>query len=489
MLGNNLEQSQRQILSHNMIQSVEILQMNSQELDGYIKELALENPLVELSENRPESKEEDRLKKLEWLSRLDEQNRTYYKYDREDSENTGFLDNVGGRRAESLAEVLHLQLLGKGYSDEEMEAFDFIAQSLDERGFYTAPVSELAEHFHIEEKQAQGYLEIMRGLEPTGVCAASLQECLLTQLEKAFAEEDCVIEKEIVQNCLTQLGKNQLPAIADRLDVSLERVVEARDRIRELNPIPAQGFDTGDVFHYVTPDITIVRFEGQFEILLNDYSYPTIHVNKYYLSLLKTEKDKEVHKYLDEKFKQLEQAQSFISKRGSTLLRLARCILDAQREFFLYGPEELRPYRMKDAAERMEVHESTVSRAVKDKYLQCSWGVFPLSYFFSGAIGGGSPVGRKRRSPAEGGTDGAAESGAGSSGSGIAAAEQSAGVAVTRVKGEIRRLIENENKKKPYSDQKLTDLLTGQGFDISRRTVAKYREEMGIGNGRERKQY
>lgn len=479
MLGNDLEQSQRQVLSHTMIQSVEVLQMSTQELSDYVKEMALENPLVEFKDSQPRDKEEDRLRKLEWLAGLDEQNRTYYKYDREDSENTGFLENVGGYRAESLADALHMQLLGKGYSNEEMEIFDYIARSLDEKGYYTEPDAELAKHFHIEEKQAHKYLEIMRGLEPAGICAASLQDCLLRQLDRASAEEDYAVEEEIIRDHLTQLAKNQLPAMAEELGVPLERVVEAGTRIRELNPIPSQGFDTGDLFHYVVPDITVIRFADHFEILLNDYNYPSIHVNKYYLSLMKTEKDQELHRYLNEKLKQVENVQDFIHKRGSTLMQLAQCIVDAQHDFFLHGPEELRPYRMKDAAERMEVHESTVSRAVRGKYLQCTWGVFPLSFFFSGAVRGSGTVRNDNESTEQGA---------------VAAADQNADyeqteVSVTKVKSEIRRLIEQEDKKKPYSDQKLTDLLEEMGYDISRRTVAKYREQMGLGNGRERKQY
>lgn len=170
MSGIQLTQNQRQtqILSHQMIQSVEILQMNGQELTDYIKEMALENPMMEIQQADSGNEDEMRLRKLEWLSSLDEQNRAFYKYDREDTEDNGLLNNVGGRRTETLGDVLRLQLLSGRYSAQEMEIFQYIIDSLDERGFFTLPASHLAQTFHIPEKEAETYLAVMRDLEPGG---------------------------------------------------------------------------------------------------------------------------------------------------------------------------------------------------------------------------------------------------------------------------------------------------------------------------------
>ena len=456
-------QKQVQILSHQMIQSVEILQMNSQELTDYIKDLALENPMVEIAQELPRDESELRLRKLEWLAGLDEQNRAFYRYDKEDEEDTGFLNNIGGHRTETLGDVLHLQLLSGHYSPQEMEVFDYIIESLDERGFFTMPLGELARTFDISEEEAESYLDIMRDLEPDGVCAAGPKECLLKQIDKKLdasyrdPEDDTwVVEREIIEDHLEQLGKNRLPSIAEALDKPLDRIIEAVDRIRELNPIPSQGFDTGETLRCVTPDIPIVRFEDHFEILLNNYSYPEIHVNRFYLQLMRSDCEKEVKEYLNEKFKQLEQTQGHIQRRSSTLMELAKCLLEQQRDFFMHGESAIRPFRMKDAAQIMGVHESTVSRAVRDKYLQCTWGIFPLNYFFSAAIGQG---------------------------------EDEEQIATRKIKAALRQLIDEEDSCKPRSDQKLCDMLQEQGIPISRRTVAKYREEMGIGSTRERKSY
>ena len=463
-------QKQMQILSQQMIQSVEILQMNSQELDEHIREMALENPLVDIHQEEPENKNDERLRKLEWLAGLDEQNRTFYRYDREDARDTGFLENVSGRRAESLADVLHLQLLGGHYPPAEMEILDYIIHSLDEKGFFTLPLSHLSDRFGISGEEAQSYLSVIKDLEPYGVGASGPREALLIQIRHKMEEEEAAEDKDglqdddesweteeaIIADYFEMLGRNKLPAIAEAIGVPLDRVILALERIRMLSPYPAQGFDTGEALRYITPDITIVKFEDRFEILLNNYSYPEIHVNPYYLKLMRTSTDKEVKDYLNDKFRQIEQTQAYISRRNSTLLELAQCILDVQRDFFIHGEKEIRPFRMKDAAERLGVHESTISRAVRDKYLQCPWGLYPLSYFFSSSVS----------------QDGIKEQ-----------------IATRKIKCVLKKLIEEEDTRRPLSDQKLCELLQEKGLPISRRTVAKYREEMGIGSTRERKTF
>ena len=205
-----------QTISQKMIQSVKILQMNAQELSDFISELSLENPMVELSPESFSDADEMRLRKLEWLSNLDEQNRAFYKYDREDAEDTGFMNNIGGRRAETLEEVLRLQLLSGHYSPREMEVFDYIIGSLDDRGFFVLPASHLMEVFGMSEEDAESYLKIMRDLDPAGICAAGPRECLLKQIDRKN-DPDWDIERTITENFLPQLGKNKLPEIAEKL--------------------------------------------------------------------------------------------------------------------------------------------------------------------------------------------------------------------------------------------------------------------------------
>lgn len=446
-------QKQKQIISQNMIQSVEILQMSSLDLSKYIKEMALENPVVEVLERSAEDVQVELLKKQEWLAGLDEQNRAYHSYDQEDKEYDR-MDNIGLEISESIADFLHLQLLDGSYSDFEMEIFDFIAHCLDNRGYFTEPVSAIGRQFGISEEKASQYLSIMKDLEPVGVCASSLEECLTKQLEKM--DGDYNREITMVNKYLELLGKNQLHVIAKKMKCSIDEIKEASENIKQLNPKPGRGFGNSEMLRFIEPDITIIKFQDHFEILLNNYSYPAFRVSNDYLTMLKSDCDKEVKEYLNNKVKQAEKVQECVTRRSNTLMALAKCILEVQEEFFLGTGKTLKPLRFLDAAEKIGVHESTISRAVKDKYLQCCWGVYPLSFFFS---------------------------------RGIVSTVDEEEVAASNVKQELQHIIDQEDKKKPYSDQKLADLLAEKGISISRRTVTKYREAMGIANGRERKEF
>lgn len=450
-MGIHLEQSQKQGLSHKTLQSAGILQMNAQELTELIKELSLENPVVEIEDAMPEDKAEERVQKLEWLASLDEQNRTYYQYDKADTDD--YLNNLGEDKGETLKDVLMLQVIGKGYSDLEMAVFAYIADSLDASGYYTEPLKDIACRFGITEEKAAACLKVMKGLEPAGVCASSLQESLANQVAKLGDGHE--LELEIISNYMGQLGKNQLPAIAKKTQKTLEQVKTAAERIKSLNPRPAQGFGKGGILRYADPDVTVVKFRDRFEILQNSYMYPVIRVNQEYLEMLKTNSDQEVQDYLTEKLRQAEQVQKAVEERGAILLNLAKCLLKEQEGFFLYGQKSLRPFTVKEASEQLSLPEITVSRAVKGKYLQCSWGIYPFRYFFS--------RGTKR------GEEGDIPEGL--------------------IKGRLRELLDGEDKHEPYPDQRLKELLEEDGIEISRRTVMKYRESMKVANSRERKQF
>ena len=181
-----LVQSQKQTLSQNMIQSVEILQMSSVELADYIKEQSMGNPVMDLDEHMPENKQEERLKKLEWLTGLDEQNRAYYRYDQEDEDKDNYLNNISAPNAETLKDVLMQQLLSNSYSKEEDRVFEYIADNLDTSGFLKLSVAEMAEQLGSKEEIVKNCLDIMKELEPVGVCAYDVKECLCLQLKKNY---------------------------------------------------------------------------------------------------------------------------------------------------------------------------------------------------------------------------------------------------------------------------------------------------------------
>lgn len=449
-MENRLELVQKQTLSGQMIQSVMVLQMNMIQLQEHISQIAMENPVIELEEQRREA-DAEKLRKIEWLAELDEQNRFYYSNERRESSRQQF-ENIG-REENAPEEMLLEQLQGCGYSETEMGIFSYIAKCLDGRGYCKISVEELSAKLHTSEEAVRRCLAVMKQLEPAGVCAEDLKECLLLQLQRQ--PEDTALEETIVREYLEEVGKNRIYAIAKKLQISEEAVWHAVEKIRKLNPKPLDGYADGEAPIYVTPDVTVVKFEDHYEILINDYVYPAIHLNQEYMAMLENQTDGETKAYLKEKFRQAKDLQESIGRRNETLLKVTRCILEVQEAFFRSGKRPLRPLTISEAAEKLEISVSTVSRAANEKYLQCCWGTFPLSVFFSKGV-------------AQGGEH---------------------QVSVDEIRGVIRTLIEGEDKKKPYSDQKLEELLREKQIVISRRAIAKYREEMGIPSTRGRKSY
>lgn len=447
--------TQTQVLSQKMIQSMEILQMSCQELNEYIKEVALENPVVDIEEGyEVTDKASDLVKKLEWLDSIDERHRIYYRQEYgEDSEDKRLMDyseNIG----EELSEYLLHQLLTVELTDLEYDVIQYMVYSLDSKGYIEEELSDIARRFDTTIAFVEKQLKLLQSLDPAGVCARNLGECLLLQLNREHEKDS--IACTIVSEYLEFLGKNQLHVIAKKMKLPLEDIIKACEHIKELNPKPGSGFDTRGYLKYITPDVTVVRLSNYYEILLNEYTYPKIGINHFYKQVLEKETSKETQSYIVDKIRQAEWIQNCIGQRNSTLMRVSKTIVDYQKAFFEFGTGHLKPLRLQDVARMLEIHESTVSRAIRDKYLQCSWGIFPMKYFFSKSI----------------------------------SAERS-GVKITteQVKNTLIAVIEEEDKKKPLSDRAITERLVERGVKISRRTVAKYREELGIKDASGRKRF
>ena len=447
--------TQTQILSQKMIQSMEILQMSCQELNEYIKDMALENPVVDIEDSyEVPDKASDLVKKLEWLDSIDERNRIYYRQEyAEDAEEKRLMDyseNIG----EELSEYLLHQLLTVELSDLQYDIIQYMVYSLDSKGYMEEDLTDIAERFETTVDFVEEQLKLLQNLDPAGVCARNVEECLLLQLNRE--KEKDLTACAIVSDYLELLGKNQLHVIAKKMKVSLEEVIRACDHIKELNPKPGSGFDARGQLKYITPDVTVVKLSNYYEILLNEYTYPKIGINHFYKQVLENETSKETQKYIIDKIRQAEWIQNCIGQRNSTLMRVSKTIVDYQHTFFDLGMGHLKPLRLQDVAEILDVHESTVSRAIRDKYLQCSWGIFPMNYFFSKSLPVRSNDGK---------------------------------VTTEHVKNILVAVIDEEDKKKPLSDRAITERLVERGVKISRRTVAKYREELGIKDASGRKQF
>ena len=441
----NLILEQRQLLSQKMIQSLEILQMNTQELEQFLKDKALENPMLDLEEVYKTKDENSKLlKKLEWLEKTDEQNRVYYGQDHTDYEPVNFQNQT-----EDFGSYLLSQLIEEFKTQREQEIYEILVYSLDERGYLKEIPDILIQTYGLTKKEINCYINKLKECEPAGVGAKDLEECLHLQLQRKHMLNG--LEEKILHNYLTYVAKNQLKELSKLLNLPLDQVVQAVKNIKNLNPKPAQGFSSREHLKYLYPDITIVKFKDYFEILLDGDSHFTANINSYYVEMMNQENTDEVNNYLNEKYRQAKWILQCISSRRETLLNITKALTQRQQDFFEKGPGYLRPLKLSDVAEELGIHESTVSRGIRDKYIQCSWGIYPMSYFFSRGI-------LSEETP-------------------------------DKIKSCIRKWIKNEDKQKPFSDQKIADLFKQQGIPISRRTVAKYRTQMGIRDAAGRKEY
>ena len=450
----NLNTSQKLSLSQRMVLSAKILQMSSIELNDYLKELSQSNPLVEYDEKSPEDTRFDNLqKKLEWLDSGDEQNRYYYSEDKEDeSENWNFKT----AQSETLEEHLLSQINTQKMKKEIRIAAEFAAKSLDENGYLKESAETIAALSGINKEDTEKAIALLKTLDPPGAGAKDLSECLTIQL---LAEENPDMTAiEIAKNHLDALARNQLKGIAKKLGIPLDDVIEASRRIKRLNPKPSRGFSSNESLSYITPDAYIYKnAKGDYEITLNDYYSPSLRINGYYKTIVKNSDSAEAKEYISDKLHQAEWVIKCIDKRNNTLLSTLGLIVEIQRDFFDSGAGNIAPMKLMDISERLNIHESTVSRAVRDKYIQCSWGIFPLSYFFSSSVS---------KSDAKDGE-----------------------ISQDSVKLKIKDIIDKEDKCKPLSDRAVAELLEADGISISRRTVAKYREAMGIAGTSVRKKY
>ncbi len=447
-----LQQTQTQKLSQRQLYSVELLRLGAQELDAYVRELAQENPLIEAEETQPAAPGPGRselLDRLNWLEDNDRQNWFYQRFSDEELDPLAWV-GTGGGLEETLTSFLSRQLDRLKLDGDGQRLVEYLIHCLEDDGYLRAPLEELSQQGDIPLDKLEEALAILRTLEPAGVGAADLSQCLALQLERIGEKGPALA---IVRDHLDALAKRHYRAIASALSISQSQVEQALLTIRELDPRPGSVFHVGGQVQYVQPDLIVEEKEGCLTVRSARGERPPFRVSRYYRGLLQSSEDKEVQAYLTEKLRQAENVLWAAEQRESTLLRCAKVIVERQTAFFREGPEALVPLGMAEVAGELELHESTVSRAVREKYLQCSRGLYPLSYFFSrraGAKGGDGPSG-------------------------------------TAVRTLLQRLIREEDKSAPLSDQQLSLRLEREGRGISRRTVAKYREELGIPSASGRK--
>ena len=340
---------------------------------------------------------------------------------------------------ESLSAFLRDQLHRLRLAKPLRALCEYLAELVDEDGYLTQEDLEGLSAMKIPQELIDQALETVQGLDPPGVGGRSLSECLLLQLSRRDGADP--VAMDIAARFLPELGRKHY---AQKLGTTVEAVREAERAIAALEPHPGRAFQPAEPPAYIRPDVFVAELEGEWKVILNEYYLPRVSVNDYYLRLLKSSDEKETRDYLRQKLQQAKWLLGSLERRGSTLRRCAEAALDAQRPFFTGETGKLAPMTLTALAAELELHPSTVSRAIRGKYLQCRQGTYPLRYFFSRPVSGQT----SRQA----------------------------------VKQTLLALIREEDRRRPFSDQALCRLLEDRGVQVARRTVTKYRLELGLGS-------
>lgn len=429
-LGLYQRQTMRLSMTQELRQAISILQYTKQELLEFLREQALENPLIELKEPSFEDGRIPRNRKIQeeqknWIERIG--------------------DTEGGLR-EELLQQLRCQKMKK----TRFQIASYLVECLDDDGYLAVELERVARELNEPLREVEAALVAIQSLEPAGVGARTLEECLLLQIK----EDGPVAEaaRQIITHHLHLLMDADTSHLADQLSLPTDIVQQAVQRIRMLHPRPGASHSK-ERPQYVIPDISVERENGTYIVKFYDHYEPKVTVNDYYRYCLTTGSDKEANKFLRKKYRHASWLIHSIEQRRETLFRVTQAIVQKQPHFFINGPEALVPMTLKEIADIAQVHESTVSRAVNGKYAQTPVGVFELRAFFTQGLKTAS------------GCD----------------------VSTEAVKERIKRLIMQEDRQKPYSDEKIARVLSAEGISISRRTVAKYRKMMNIPSSAKRK--
>ena len=416
-LQTKLNQKQQQNISPAFLQSLQVLQMDNLELSEYINRIAIENPVLETSPPDLSSKFEE-ISSIKWISRY-----PYFRQSMsEDIDSKKYIESLSAKTDNTtLQEYLTEQIDTAALSTSLKRVISVIVYELNNNGYFEESPDVYAQRYSFDEKEVIRAISYIQRLEPAGVGARSLSEQLSLQLQRRNLNG---LERTIVENYLEDMAHGLFNKIAKATKASREEIQNACDNIRSLNPRPCAKYSKRETASHITPDIIINIKNGSVDIIDLSAGRPSVHLNDFYIDMLKSSSDPEVVSYLKEK---AAQAQKLIN--------------------------DLLPMTYDDIAYELDVYESTVSRIVNSKYLLCSKGLFPFKYFFTKGLTSldGSDISNKS------------------------------------VKYAVAELIKKEDRQNPLSDQEIADILSKRGILVARRTVAKYRAELNIPSTRARK--
>lgn len=469
-LGHRLELklSQRLVLTPQLQLAIKLLQMPQMELSEALTQELVENPfLEEVSEDKEDLTAEE-IENIEPVEAYDDTEASlerlmsthsgmsvedYFDERGSDGRDLGYFtpgtveyqqyeqaDNTGT----DIYDHLLWQLRLSDASQAIREIGEVIIGNIDENGYLQASDEDIAETTKVDIELVRKAISLVQEFDPCGIAARNIQECLLIQL-KALNLAGSLVENIVIHN-MSDLEKKRYQQIARQHNLSLEEVRAAVNIIQSLEPKPAGNFSAAGA-SYVIPDVFIIKDEEDYQILLNDETLPRLRLNNQYRKLLASKDilSKEEKTFLIERLRSAVWLLKSLDQRHTTIYKTTECILNFQRAFFDSGVSCLKPLNLRNIAQELNLHESTISRVTSNKYLSCSHGIFSFKFFFCSSL----------------------HSSEGS-------------VSSTSVKNMIKQLIAEEDTTKPFSDQRIAEFLTAKNITIARRTVAKYRDESGI---------
>jgi RNA polymerase sigma-54 factor len=462
----SLRIAQKQILTPGLVQMVSVLALNRLELREMINQEIMANPVLEEiaeEDTAAESytdeaflkKETEKVPETEAPNPFDEFDfgSFFTQYldtgadrsangEQEDIEKPSF-DKFLSSPA-SLADHLEWQLSVSICTETVKKIAEAIIGNLDENGYLTATLDEIAQSGNYSMEDVEEALAMVQEFDPPGTAARDLPECLLLQLK--VLDPQNVLAQQIITDHLKLLQNNQLKEVARALNRPVELVKRAVDVIKRLDPKPGLRYNKTEP-RLVEPDVQFRKVDGEWQVFMNDDDLPQLRLSPTYRRLLaRDQADRDVRNYVKERFTAAIQLMKNIEQRKHTILRVCHSILRRQADFLDYGPDQLKPMMIKEVAEEVGVHPSTVSRAVANKYVHTPQGVLELRSFFSESVNG----------------------------------PQGGAMSLQSLKRRVKQMIEEEDTSHPLTDEQITQKLTEEGIHVTRRTVAKYREDLRI---------
>jgi len=469
VLSTNLKITQNLVMTPQLQQSIKILQLSRLELIDTIKEEMEINPVLEddrysneeslddlpvFESESTDNGSEKAIEEMDWNNYFE--NIAYASFNRAapaSSEESVDYERFVSKK-QTLEEYLLWQFQMTHHTIEEIEIAEYVIYNLDKDGFLQVSCEEIAEEFSTSKENVAKIIKKINFLDPVGIAARNLQDAILIQMEFYGTENE--LAKKILLENINLLENKNVKALAKIYEISEESVLDIVKVINSFEPRPARNFRT-DFVQTIIPDVYVYKKENDYHIVLNDDGIPRFRINEEYVKMLSLEKKENVKKFLQEKVNNAKWLLRSIEQREKTIYKVVESLIKFQRDFFDKGPSHLKPLILKDVAEELNLHESTVSRTTNNKYISTPHGIFELKYFFSTSIGSSD------------GTDDFS----------------------TRVVMEkIKKIVDSEPENKPYSDEKISEILSiKHNIKIARRTVAKYRTQLNILPSSKRKKF